>query len=69
MPTEDHPPVELEDAGCEAIPADLVELHEVLEWEQAVKAARGEPVDPIPGPPDDEAPGPSGVLGHDPSDL
>jgi hypothetical protein len=54
MPTEDHSPVELEDVGCEAIPADLVELHEVLEWEQAVKAARGEPVDPIPGPPEDD---------------
>jgi len=55
MPADDHPIRELDDAGCEAVPADLVELHEVLEWEQAVKAARGEPVDPIPGPPERES--------------
>ena len=24
---------EPDDAGCEAVPADLVELHEVLEWQ------------------------------------
>jgi hypothetical protein len=30
-------PTEAEDAGCEAVPADLVELHEVLEWEAAVR--------------------------------
>lgn len=29
-------PTEPEDAGCESIPSDLVELHEVLEWEAAV---------------------------------
>lgn len=31
-------PTEAEDAGCEPIAADLVELHEVLEWEAAVQA-------------------------------
>lgn len=38
----DHPIRELDDAGCEAVPADLVELHEVLEWEAAVEAKRSE---------------------------
>jgi hypothetical protein len=62
MPTEPES-VEQDDVGCEAIPADLVELHEVLEWEAAVHVRDD---DPLPG---DEAPGASGVLGHDPEDL
>lgn len=33
---------ESEDTGCEAVPAGLVELHEVLEWEAAVRAAAAE---------------------------
>jgi len=35
-------PNEPTDAGCESIPSELVELHEVLEWEAAVAAAEAE---------------------------
>lgn len=38
MPAD--PPSEPDDAGDEAgVPAELVELHEVLEWQAAVAAA------------------------------
>jgi hypothetical protein len=36
------PTVEQDDAGCEPVPADLVELHEVLEWEAAVRTRAAE---------------------------
>lgn len=34
-----------EDAGCEPVPTDLVELHEVLEWETALRARAAEAID------------------------
>ena len=35
--------IEPDDAGDEeGVPADLVELHEVIEWDAAVKAAEAE---------------------------
>jgi hypothetical protein len=43
--TTDLPQPEPDDAGCEAVPADLVELHEVLEWEAAVRARAAEAID------------------------
>jgi hypothetical protein len=47
---------EAENVGCEAIPTDLVELHEVLEWEAAIEAERARR-DPGMAPENNEAPG------------
>lgn len=41
---------EPDDSGCEPIATDLVVLHEVLEWEAAIRAEAAQP------PPDEEAP-------------
>ena len=65
MPT----PRETDDAGCEAVPADLVELHEVLEWQAAVdkleadESARG--VTEAGRAPEDSAPESDDALGDD----
>jgi hypothetical protein len=40
--TPETPSPEPDDAGCEGVPADLVELHEVMEWEAAVRARAAE---------------------------
>jgi hypothetical protein len=44
-PDDESPNLEPDDAGCEGVPSDLVELHEVLEWEAAVRARAAEAIE------------------------